>query len=381
MSRSPTVPRYLVLLSVLTMCAEPLGAVEFQRGDINQDGTVSLADVQFYYEWTFRGGPAPGCRDAADSNDDGIYSPRDGVWIFRHLVLDDRPPPPPFPNAGDDPTNDSFDCAEYAPAATQHDESARLEIHDATGVAAAAGGFAELTVAVSSSRALAAWYATVRDVDGILADSSNDRLIPRPPDEPDLSVEDLSAAVRIVDGNDRSGLIAARVLAGSLKLGAVPVIQTPSRLPPGESIDVLRLEIPLRAGVAPGAHRFRVERAELVDVDGNALDAPGGEFVLDVVAGPTFARGDCNGDGVAVEVSDAHFLLNFNFLGGAPPACFAACDADGDGVVTGQTTDAVFLLRFAFLGGPPPPAPFPGCGGPRSAPDVALGCVGPPDCR
>jgi hypothetical protein len=58
--------------------------------------------------------------------------------------------------------------------------------------------------------------------------------------------------------------------------------------------------------------------------------------------------------------------------------CF---DTDGDGTVRGVVTDAIYLLSFNFLGGPPPPAPFPECGSGTPA-DEALGCEIPPaGCR
>ncbi len=92
-----------------------------------------------------------------------------------------------------------------------------------------------------------------------------------------------------------------------------------------------------------------------------------------------FLRGDCNGDGQAEgQVTDAVFLLTYNFLGGPKPACLAACDANGDGRVEGQVTDAVYLLTFNFLGGSPPVAPFPDCGAGALERDKALGCETPP---
>jgi hypothetical protein len=94
---------------------------------------------------------------------------------------------------------------------------------------------------------------------------------------------------------------------------------------------------------------------------------------------PRFLRGDCDGDGRASgQVTDAVFLLAFNFLGGREPPCLAACDADGDGRVTGRVTDAVVLLNFNFLGGPAPAAPFPECGPGAIETDAALGCEMPP---
>jgi uncharacterized membrane protein len=94
---------------------------------------------------------------------------------------------------------------------------------------------------------------------------------------------------------------------------------------------------------------------------------------------PRFLRGDCNSDGeVTGVVSDAIFLLTFNFLGGQRPDCLAACDANGDGEVTGVVTDAINILTHNFLGGPPPVEPFPDCGPGALPDDERLGCAAPP---
>ena len=96
-----------------------------------------------------------------------------------------------------------------------------------------------------------------------------------------------------------------------------------------------------------------------------------------------FLRGDCDGDGKAEgTVTDAVFLLQYNFLGGTKPPCLAACDGDADGKVEGIPVDAVYLLRFNFLGGPPPKAPFPNCGPsdlPSDRDPNLVGCETPPD--
>jgi hypothetical protein len=91
-----------------------------------------------------------------------------------------------------------------------------------------------------------------------------------------------------------------------------------------------------------------------------------------------FIRGDCNGDGqVAGQVTDAVFLLAFNFNGGDPPPCLAACDVNGDGD-TGGVTDAISLLAFNFQGsGIPPVPPFPNCGTGTLPSDEILGCSTP----
>jgi hypothetical protein len=92
-------------------------------------------------------------------------------------------------------------------------------------------------------------------------------------------------------------------------------------------------------------------------------------------SGPGFIRGDCNSDSeVRGVVTDAVFLLHFNFVGGLRPRCLSACDANGDGTVTGVVTDAVYILTYNFLGGPPPVAPYPDCGPGEGEEDEALGC-------
>ena len=68
---------------------------------------------------------------------------------------------------------------------------------------------------------------------------------------------------------------------------------------------------------------------------------------------PSFLRGDCNGDGSSTgEVTDAVYLLNYNFTGGLQPPCLAACDANGDGAVT--VSDVVFLSNYVIHGGAEP---------------------------
>jgi hypothetical protein len=96
---------------------------------------------------------------------------------------------------------------------------------------------------------------------------------------------------------------------------------------------------------------------------------------LTVSIDPVFTRGDCNGDGNVIgEVTDAVFLLSYNFTGGPEPPCLAACDANGDGSVVGEVSDAIYLLAYNFLGGPPPAAPFPERGPGTLPGDAVLGC-------
>ena len=106
----------------------------------------------------------------------------------------------------------------------------------------------------------------------------------------------------------------------------------------------------------------------------------GDPAIITIVDAFTFKRGDCDGDGeVLGVVTDAVFQLAWSFLGGAEPACKAACDADGDGVVAGNVGDAVRTLNFNFLGGPAPVGPFPECGVGDLQTDGRLGCDTQPE--
>ena len=98
--------------------------------------------------------------------------------------------------------------------------------------------------------------------------------------------------------------------------------------------------------------------------------------ITGVGVGP-FVRGDCNGDGIAAgDTSDALRLVIFNFSGGEPPPCKAACDANGDGDTSG-VSDAVWMLVHSFLSGAPPVPPFPDCGNSTLAEDTRLECDAP----
>ncbi|MBN1419681.1 MAG: dockerin type I repeat-containing protein, partial [Planctomycetes bacterium] len=96
------------------------------------------------------------------------------------------------------------------------------------------------------------------------------------------------------------------------------------------------------------------------------------EFSLEISGGgPTFVRGDANGDG-RVNISDASSLLQFLFNDGATPGCLKAADANDDGRVN-VSDPSYLLIQYLFADAPtPPPAPFPLCG--TDPTDDPLGC-------
>lgn len=85
--------------------------VVFLRGDSNSDGGVDLSDGIYTLDFLFLGGPGPLCGDAADADDGGALDLSDAIYLLNHLFLGGPPPPPPFPEAGIDPTADDLECA------------------------------------------------------------------------------------------------------------------------------------------------------------------------------------------------------------------------------------------------------------------------------
>jgi hypothetical protein len=89
---------------------------------------------------------------------------------------------------------------------------------------------------------------------------------------------------------------------------------------------------------------------------------------------PRFKRGDANSDCI-VDITDAIYVLNWLFIGGATPVCQDAADADDNGRI--ELTDAVRILGFLFTGGADPPPPGPRAAGVDPTPDNLPRCEAP----
>jgi subtilisin-like proprotein convertase family protein len=87
------------------------GGSLFLRAECNGDGTISIADPVFLLDYLFSGGTAPGCSDGCDGNDDGGIDLSDVVFSLDYLFSGGAPPPPPWPQCGPDPSDDSLNCA------------------------------------------------------------------------------------------------------------------------------------------------------------------------------------------------------------------------------------------------------------------------------
>ena len=106
--------------------------------------------------------------------------------------------------------------------------------------------------------------------------------------------------------------------------------------------------------------------------------APPFSFVFQTTgAGPQILRGDADGNGTFSGLVDGLFVLNYQFVAGAPePPCLKAADADDSGSFQGLL-DGLYILNYQFVvGSPPPPPPGPSaCGNDPTA--DSLTCVTP----
>jgi hypothetical protein len=87
-----------------------VGSIAFQRGDVNADGRVNLADAVHTLNELFLGGPGTLCADAADANNDGALAIADPVFLLEHLFRSGPPLPPPFGACGPDSRADALGC-------------------------------------------------------------------------------------------------------------------------------------------------------------------------------------------------------------------------------------------------------------------------------
>ena len=73
-------------------------------------GDVNLSDGVSILGYLFSGLVGPSCLDALDVNDDGSVNIADASVVFRFLFSGGSEPFPPYPNEGLDPTPDDLSC-------------------------------------------------------------------------------------------------------------------------------------------------------------------------------------------------------------------------------------------------------------------------------
>ena len=103
---------YFALVLALALSAalhERTHAASFVRGDADGDGSLTVNDALLALRQLFLGDPMT-CRDALDADDDGSLSITDAIVTLIFLTDGGLNPPSPFPECGDDETDDLLDC-------------------------------------------------------------------------------------------------------------------------------------------------------------------------------------------------------------------------------------------------------------------------------
>ena len=356
----------------------------FLRGDVNNDGRISLTDSLMLRRYFFTGAREPTCRDAADFNDDGVMNLSDMVGVAGFAFLGRNPPAAPYPAVGVDPTDDDLGCERYEvvePGAT--DDVVRLG--DVSGE--------EIEIPVFVTNAV--------EVEGFQLVVSYDPQVftPLESDSFTESRQGITFDGTFYDGRlyDRLSFTVLTsqtegtfVVAFSPNYAAVdsweerdertvlPVSETETLVfkivgtiaPDAEEGTTVSME-PTNgpAGEGTGPLKMRNELTSRGDVRFVSTMPKLAGMVLQIVGDLSFFRGDSNGDD-SVDVSDAQYTLNYLFIGADAPPCMDAADANDDGSV--NVADPISTLILLFSGGSQLPPPYPEAG--HDPTEDALAC-------
>jgi hypothetical protein len=89
-------------------------SASFLRGDVNQDGQVSVQDAKVLLNLIFNAGYEPLCLESADVNNDGRVLANDAIQIINFAVRGMAPPAKPFPACNkDDERSTQLGCDYY----------------------------------------------------------------------------------------------------------------------------------------------------------------------------------------------------------------------------------------------------------------------------
>ncbi len=106
-------PESLAILVGALATSPALGA-SFVRGDADESGAIDVTDAVSTIRHPFEPGPAAvRCLDAADADDSGTIDLSDPVFLLSALFRGGAPPPAPFPECGEDPSDDALGCEAF----------------------------------------------------------------------------------------------------------------------------------------------------------------------------------------------------------------------------------------------------------------------------
>ncbi len=361
----------------------------FRRGDVNNDGRISLADPLRLARYLSEAAPSPDCEAAADIDADGQIGLTDVISLLRHLFEGRESLTAPFPGCGLPPValpklpcEGSPVCDGLLPS-----ESSRYRFvlsdtkDDATEflppieVFGLPGEIRDLPIYVTLQndpqidQGAEAWFlhlsASVNLMEASLVDITTDGTGVGPNDPEGLFLDGHVGGSQSSEEDPFLSLVHAEALS----------LTEPRSLDPRRAAQSI-LRVTVRMVVPPvgtegsvfltTAGDFICPPCDLVPLEvvvgSKSYEAEVSEILILVSAlAPShhFTRGDANQDGVH-DISDALHTISRAFLGGPDTSCADAADSNDDGRV--DLSDAIFTLGCLFLGADCPPAPFPTCG-------------------
>ena len=103
--------------SVGTVVSRAVSDSRFLRGDVNQDGQVSIQDVDALLQHIYNKDHEPACLESADVNNDGEVRLGDALQLITYVTHGLFSPAAPFPACGRDPDEEGswgdIGCVSY----------------------------------------------------------------------------------------------------------------------------------------------------------------------------------------------------------------------------------------------------------------------------
>ena len=107
----------------------PTTVSSFLRGDVNQDGQVSIQDASTLLQFIYNKDHEPACLESADVNNDGLVRIEDALQIIIYSTQGLSPPEMPFPAPGRAPVDlgkaddgRTLGCFSYESGAAKNEE-------------------------------------------------------------------------------------------------------------------------------------------------------------------------------------------------------------------------------------------------------------------
>ncbi len=315
---------FLVLAcSLLLLVLFPIQALGV-CGDADNNGSLSVGDPVYIFNWLRGTGSAPASFSTADADGYQVLTMLDISYIFDYIFAAGNPPVcPPTQNRFVPYVDNSLNVT-YGTSFPAGVTSTNIEIDFANTVPITPEGLSIpclVTVAGSAPSSMSftddgVWPQTVVYNTNITGAPAGHLLL-------------LSYSL-------------AQISAGTHKLGTL-TINMPSSSASARAISLTYTMLPPYQGAAP-ANEPMV--AKSVFVKSRSIIQAG----IPLLNGES-GCGDADGSG-SVSIADAVFIINFIFGGGPAPGVTGFADVDCSGNIS--IADAVYLINYIFGGGPAP---------------------------